>query len=125
MRSVLLVIALAIAVNSVLVLTDSTIDEVLRENRYVLIEFYAPWCGHCKKLQPEYERAAEMIGHQAVIAKVDATVEKLAASKYDLQGYPTLLWIENGVVKEEYDGSRTAEDITIWVLTRVSPSTDL
>jgi protein disulfide-isomerase A1 len=107
------------------VATDSNFDELLSSNPYVMVEFYAPWCGHCKRLQPEYEKAAQIVGDRAVLAKLDATTEKNSASKYDIQGYPTVLWFEYGKMKEEYEGGRSAEDISSWVLARVPSSRDL
>ena len=44
------------------VLTDDTMAEYLKENPLVMVEFYAPWCGHCKKLAPEFEHAAAARG---------------------------------------------------------------
>ena len=100
--------------SNVLVLTDSTIDDALKANTHILVEFYAPWCGHCKRLAPEYEKAANLLKAQeskGVVAKVDATVEKTSSSKYSVRGYPTVLYFENGEMVEKYSGARTAEAI--------------
>lgn len=72
----LLVVAQA---GNVLQLTDSTLKDTITQNDVVLIKFYAPWCGHCKRLAPDYEKAADLLkekGVSAVMAEVDCTVEQ-------------------------------------------------
>ncbi|CAG9311311.1 unnamed protein product [Blepharisma stoltei] len=100
--------------SGVLVLTDATVDKAIADNQNILVEFYAPWCGHCKRLAPEYDRAATLLkerGSKVAIAKVDATVEQQAASSRQIRGYPTLIFYQNGRELEKYEGARTAEAI--------------
>lgn len=98
----------------VLTLTTAAFDTHLKENKQTLVEFYAPWCGHCKKLAPEYEKAAVELKGKVALAKVDATEEKDLASRYNVKGFPTLVWFEDGK-EAEYDGGRTSETIIEWV----------
>lgn len=66
---------------------------VLNNNKDTLIEFYAPWCGHCKKLTPIYdELAAKLIDEDVAIVKMDATANDVPPS-FDVRGFPTLFWL--------------------------------
>ncbi|XP_078427922.1 PDI-like 1-4 [Wolffia australiana] len=103
----------------VVVLTDGNFSRFLEDNRNVLVEFYAPWCGHCHALAPEFAAAATELkeaGWNAVLAKVDATEENDLAQKYDIQGYPTVLFFMDGDENyKSYPGFRNKEAIVTWI----------
>lgn len=68
-------------------LTDETFDEFLENADSVLVMFYAPWCGHCKRMKPHFTAAAEKLkteGIQGKLAAVDCTKERNIANKYDI-----------------------------------------
>jgi protein disulfide-isomerase A1 len=110
--------------DGVWVLTDNNFEEALNLQPDLLVEFYAPWCGHCKKLAPEYSKAAKRLAQNSPpirIAKVDATANSKLASSYKLEGYPTLKYFVNKEANE-YTGGRTEDTIVSWVLKRNTPS---
>jgi len=81
----------------VTVLTDANFESFTQQE-LALVEFYAPWCGHCKNLAPEYaEAATQLKGSGVVLGKLDAT----AHSKHgiSISGYPTLKIFRQGKVR--------------------------
>ncbi|RCN48696.1 protein disulfide-isomerase domain protein [Ancylostoma caninum] len=108
----------------VVTLTSENFDDFISNNALTLVEFYAPWCGHCKKLAPEYEKAAKQLkaqGSPIKLGKVDATVEKSLAEKYGVSGYPTLKIMRNGR-RFEYNGPRDAHGIVRYMNEQASPA---
>jgi len=109
----------------VLVLHDADFPQVVNELQYVMLEFYAPWCGHCKKLEPIYKEAAAMLAERnspIKLAKINSIEEKQVSSDYGVQGFPTLYFMLNGT-KVKYNGDRTKEAIVGWVEKKIYPST--
>lgn len=91
----------------VVVLTDRNFSDFVEDNKYVMVEFYAPWCGHCKELAPEYAAAAtELKAENVSLVKVDASVENELAENYEVQGFPTICFFVDGEHKT-YSGQRT------------------
>lgn len=122
-----LIAELAIGAESdVLDLTDADFDTTIKEFPVVLAMFYAPWCGHCKKLKPEYAKAAELMRTDdppVVFAKVDCTEGgKETCSKFSVSGYPTLKIFRDGEVSQDYNGPREAAGIAKYMRAQVGPS---
>ncbi|XP_054827326.1 protein disulfide-isomerase A5 [Eublepharis macularius] len=111
--------------NAVYHLNDDDFDKFLKEHPSVLVMFYAPWCGHCKKMKPEYEKAAEMLhadsDRASVLAAVDATVNKAVAERFHISGFPTLKYFQDGEEKYTLPHLRTKSKIIEWLLNPQAP----
>ncbi|XP_044159785.1 protein disulfide-isomerase-like isoform X2 [Bufo gargarizans] len=112
---------------NVLVLNTKNFDEALKTYKYLLVEFYAPWCGHCQELAPKYSKAAEELKEktsEARLAKVDATEEKDLADEFGVSGYPSIKFFLNGnrTGHIDYGGRRDTEGIVRWMLRRGEPA---
>jgi protein disulfide-isomerase-like protein len=73
-------------------LTQANFGDYVDGSRNILVEFYAPWCGHCKNLAPEWEIAGNTFDENddITIAALDATGAQEIAQKFGVQGYPTI-----------------------------------
>eukprot|EP01057_Protomagalhaensia_wolfi_P003258 Protomagalhaensia_wolfi_Nauph_80__3257@NODE_3310_length_830_cov_1019_816688_g2596_i0_p1_GENE_NODE_3310_length_830_cov_1019_816688_g2596_i0NODE_3310_length_830_cov_1019_816688_g2596_i0_p1_ORF_typecomplete_len173_score31_35Thioredoxin/PF00085_20/3e29Thioredoxin_2/PF13098_6/2_1e06Thioredoxin_8/PF13905_6/0_0048Thioredoxin_8/PF13905_6/5_4Thioredoxin_3/PF13192_6/3_5e05AhpCTSA/PF00578_21/5_4e05Thioredoxin_9/PF14595_6/7_4e05Thioredoxin_7/PF13899_6/0_00017Thioredoxin_7/PF13899_6/9_2e03HyaE/PF07449_11/0_0 len=70
------------------------------------IKFYAPWCGHCKRLAPTWEELVDELDDDPInVAKVDATVHKELAERFEIRGYPTLLFFKDDMMYK-FSGQR-------------------
>jgi len=100
----------------VYVLNRDTFAHFVMDKDVVLVEFYAPWCGHCKTLDPHYKRAAKTLEAEGIpLAKVDGTKEAELAKEFMIQGYPTLILFRKGVKFETYSGPRTHDGIVAYM----------
>lgn len=105
--------------SSVLQINGMDYDRVIAKSNYTsIVEFYAPWCGHCKNLKPAYETAAKSLAGIAKVAAVncDDEMNKPFCGKMGVQGFPTLKLVRPGKkpgkpTVEDYQGPRSAKGI--------------
>lgn len=107
--------AVSVSASAVIDLTPSNFDSVvLKSGKPALVEFFAPWCGHCKTLAPIYDELAgafEFAKDKVTIAKVDADSEKELGKKYGISGFPTLKWFPGGDGKNEPEDYKSGRDL--------------
>ena len=110
-------------------LTASNIQSLVYDSPDVwMIAFIAPWCGHCKKLMPEWKMAADSLHGQGVqLGIIDATAEKSLQEEYEIRGFPTILVFPGGAGKSrasavEFQGGRSSDDIVREALAEVDRS---
>ncbi|XP_062520299.1 protein disulfide-isomerase A6 homolog [Corticium candelabrum] len=110
-------------------LTDSNFDSMVLDSTDLwLVEFFAPWCGHCKNLAPHWAEAATELKGRVKLGALDATVHTVAAGKFNVRGYPTIKFFPGGKKDmssaEDYDGGRTANDIVKWAEEKLAESAE-
>jgi len=119
--------------DALVVLGDADFDTKVGAGGTWLIKFYAPWCGHCKRLAPTWDQLATELaaeGSAAHVAKVDCTVHKSVCEKMEVRGYPTLLGFKDGAISAadaiKYPGGRDLASLKGWMAANTAaPATDL
>mmetsp|Transcript_21354 Transcript_21354/g.27779 ORF Transcript_21354/g.27779 Transcript_21354/m.27779 type:complete len:321 (+) Transcript_21354:460-1422(+) len=110
--------------SAVVTLTNDNFNEVvMAEGTDVMVEFYAPWCGHCMQLKPTYKKLAGVFEAvpSVTVAAMDATAHDIPEG-FDVQGYPTILFLANGAKDKpvSYDGARELSSMVSFIKTNAA-----
>lgn len=111
----------------IVVLKGDNFQKALDHFDNILVEFYAPWCGHCKAFAPDYVKIAAILkekGENVACAKVDAPEEQELIEKYDIQGFPTLKLFRKDKKAAPYQGFRSVDALVDWIVRKIGPSAE-
>ncbi|VDK41593.1 unnamed protein product [Gongylonema pulchrum] len=111
--------------DAVMKFTDATFKDGIKPYDILLVKFFAPWCGHCKKIAPEFEKAAAKLVQNdppVYLAEVDCTENKKTCDDVGVSGFPTLKIYRKGEFAQDYEGPRVADGIVKYMRGQVGPS---
>jgi thioredoxin len=91
------------------------LEATLERNEYVLVDFWAQWCGPCMLMNPAIEETSERYSGRLRVAKVDASTQGKTCKEFKVRGLPTLILFRNGKEIDRRSGAMTTSDISSWI----------
>lgn len=95
------------------VLDETNLEQTVNGGGVVVVEFYAPWCPHCKRMEPVYAEAADEAGGRALLAKVDGDAKPELMERFKAEVYPTIIYFKDGAEKFRTEGEVSKDDIIL------------
>jgi protein disulfide-isomerase-like protein len=103
------------SLGQVIVLDNKNYESSLKNGEPWLVEYYAPWCGHCKALAPTYEELAKELKGKVNVAKVDCPANEAICRSQKVRGYPTIKLHQNGQASE-FNGQRQLTNLAAFAV---------
>jgi len=94
--------------------TDETFDSLVKENKILLTDFWAPWCGPCTQIAPTLEEISNEM-KDVVVAKHNIDDEPNTPTKFGVRGIPTMLLFKDGQLASQKIGATTKSNIVSWI----------
>ena len=94
-----------------MIINDENYEAIAAEGKPMMLDFWATWCGPCKKIAPDIEALAEQYEGQVIVGKVDVEEAIDLAAKFKIRNVPTILFIKNGEVVDKQVGATTKDKL--------------
>ena len=95
--------------------TDESFDQLVKDNKILICDFWAEWCGPCHMVAPSLEEISNEMSDEVVIAKHNIDNEPNTPTKYGIRGIPTMLLFKDGELKATKVGATTKSNIVAWI----------
>jgi len=96
-----------------------TFEEIINQDKPVLVDFFATWCGPCKTQAPILEEVKQRLGDQISIIKIDVDKNQAVASQFQVRSVPTLIIFKNGQIRWRQAGVFQANDLERLLLNQI------